>query len=63
MFPHQQPLSSVASYLHNKATMMPVAIHSQQEPLICTLTQQGPLDIAQVVVSFLLFLLIYTICV
>ena len=43
--------------------MMPIAIHSQQEPLICTLTQQGSLAVAQVVLSLLLSLLIYTICV
>jgi hypothetical protein len=30
------------------------------KPLICTLTQQGSLVVAQVVVSFLLSLLIYT---
>ena len=53
----------IALYLHSEATMMPVAIHSQQEPLICTLTQQGLLAVAQVVVSLLLSLLIYTICV
>jgi hypothetical protein len=46
IFPHQQPLSSAASYLHYKATMMHIAIHSQQEPLICTLTQQGSLAVA-----------------
>ena len=60
IFPNQQPLSSAASYLHYKATMMPIAIHSQQETLICMLTQQGLLAVAQVVASFLLFLLIYT---
>ena len=44
--------------------MMPVAIHSQQEPLICTLTQQGSsLAVLQVVMSFLLSLLIYATCV
>jgi hypothetical protein len=53
----------LASYLHYKVTMMPIAIHSQQVPLICTLTQQVSLAVAQVVVSFLLFLFIYTICV
>ena len=63
IFPHQQPSSSPASYLHSEATMMPIAIHSQQEPLICMLTQQGSLAVAQVVMSLLLFLLIYTICV
>jgi hypothetical protein len=41
IFPNQQPMSSAASYLHYKATMMPIAIHSQQVPLICMLTQQG----------------------
>ena len=60
IFPNQQPLSSTASYLHYKATMMPIAIHSQQEPLICMSTQQGLLAVAQVVLSFLLSLLIYT---
>ena len=55
IFPNQQPLSSAASYLHYKATMMPIAIHSQQETLICTITQQGSsLAVAQVVLSFLL---------
>jgi hypothetical protein len=63
IFPNQLPLSSAASYLHSEATMMPIAIHSQQEPLICMLTQQRSLAVAQVVVSFLLSLLIYTICV
>jgi hypothetical protein len=28
----------IASYLHYKATVMPIAIQSQQVPLICTLT-------------------------
>ena len=50
----------IASHLHSEATMMPDAIHSQQETLICMLTQQGsPLAVAQVVLSFLLSLLIY----
>ena len=49
----------IASYLHYKATMIPIAIHSQQEPSISTLTQQGSLAVAQVVLSFLLFMLIY----
>ena len=43
--------------------MKPIAIQFQQETLICTLTQQGLLAVAQVVVSLLLSLLIYTICV
>jgi hypothetical protein len=60
IFPHHQPSSAAASYLQSEATMKPIAIHSQQEPLICTLTQQGSLAVAQVVVSFLLSLLIYT---
>ena len=66
IFPNQQPLSSPTITLphsYYKATMMPIAIHSQQEPLICMLTQQGSLAVAQVVVSLLLSLLIYTICV
>ena len=63
IFPHQQPLHCIALYLHSEATMKPIAIQSQQEPLICMLTQQGPLAVAQVVVSLLLSLLIYTICV
>ena len=62
IFPNQQPLSSAASYLHYKATMMPIAIHSQQVPLIFTITQQGSPAVAQVVLSFLLSLLIYAIC-
>ena len=53
----------LALYLHSEATMKPIAIQSQQEPLICMLTQQGPSAVAQAVLSFLLFLLIYTICV
>jgi hypothetical protein len=63
IFPNQQPLSSptiTLPHLYYKATMMPIAIHSQQVPLICTLTQQGLLAVAQVVLSFLLSLLIYT---
>ena len=52
----------IASYMHSEATMMPIDIHSQQEPLICTLTQQKSLAVAQVVVSFMLSLLGYTIC-
>ena len=63
IFPNPQPSSSAASYLYYKATMMPIAIHSQQEPLICMLTQQGSLAVAQVVMSLLLSLLLYTICV
>ena len=46
--------------LHSEATMKPIAIQSQQVPLICMLTQQGSLAVAQVVVSLLLSLLIYT---
>ena len=45
---HHQPLSSPAialPHLYYKATMMPIAIQSQQEPLICTLTQQGLLAV------------------
>jgi hypothetical protein len=61
IFPNHQPSSAAASYLHSEATMMPIVIHSQQVPLICTLSQQGSLAVAQVVVlSFLLSLLIYT---
>jgi hypothetical protein len=60
IFPIQQPSSAAASYLHYKATMMPIAIHSQQEPLICMLAQQGSLAVVQLVLSFLLSLLIYT---
>ena len=52
----------IASYIHSKANMMHIAIHSQQEPLICMLTQQGSLAVAQVVMSFLLSLFIYAIC-
>ena len=61
IFPIQQSTSSAASYLHYKATMTTIAIHSQQEPLICMLTQQGSLAVEQVVLSLLLSLLIYTI--
>jgi hypothetical protein len=46
IFPHHQPLSSAALYLHSEATMIPIAIHSEQESLICTLTQQGSLAAA-----------------
>jgi hypothetical protein len=60
VFPHHKPSSAAALYLHSEATMMPIAIHSQHEPWICTLTQQGSSAVAQVVVSFLLSLLIYT---
>jgi hypothetical protein len=60
IFPHHQPSSAAVSYLHSEATMMPIVIHSQQEPLICTLTQQGSSAVAQVVLSCLLPLLIYT---
>ena len=49
----------IALYLHSEATMKPIAIQSQQEPLICMLTQQESLAVAQVVVSLLLSLLIY----
>ena len=49
----------LALYLHSEATLMPIAIQSQQEPLICMLTQQGLLAVAQAVLSFLLSLLIY----
>jgi hypothetical protein len=62
IFPNQQPLSSPAialPHLYYKATVMPIAIHSQQEPLICMLTQQGLPAVAQVVMSLLLSLLIY----
>ena len=41
---------------------MPIAIHSQQETMICTLTQQGSLAVAQVVMLFLLSLLGYAFC-
>jgi hypothetical protein len=61
IFPHHQPSSAAVLYLHSEATMMSIVIHSQQVPLICTLTQQGSsLAVAQVVVLFLLSLLIYT---
>ena len=66
IFHNQQPSSSPSitlPHLHYKVTMIHIAIHSQQEPLICMLTQQGSLAVAQVVLSFLLSLLIYTICV
>ena len=53
----------IALYLHSEATMKPIAIQSQQETLICMLMQQGLLAVAQVVVSLLLSLLIYTVCV
>ena len=53
----------IASFIHSEATMMPIAIHSQQETLICTLTQQGSSAVVQVALSFLLSLLIYTFCV
>ena len=65
IFPHHQLLSSLAislPHLHFEATMMPIAIHSQQQPLICTWTQQGFLAVAQVALSFLLSLLIYAFC-
>jgi hypothetical protein len=39
IFPHHQPSSAAALYLHSEATLMPIAIHSQQEPLICMLMQ------------------------
>ena len=61
IFPNQQPLSSptiTLPHIYYKATMKPIAIHSQQEALICTLTQQGSLAVAQAFVSFLLSLLI-----
>ena len=63
IFPNQQPLSIptiTLPHLHYKATMKPIAIHSQQEPLICTWTQQGSSAVAQVVLSFLFSLLIHT---
>ena len=47
----------IASYLHSEATMMHIAIQSQQVQLICKLMQQGSLAVAQVVVSFMLSLL------
>ena len=50
----------IALYVHSEATMMSIATHSQQKPLICTLTQQGLSAVVQVVLSFLLSLLIYT---
>ena len=40
IFPNQQPSSAAASYLHYKATMMPIAIHSQQETLICNVSMR-----------------------
>ena len=49
----------IASYLQSEATMMPIAVHSQQVLSICMLTQQRSLAVAQVVLSFLLFMLIY----
>ena len=63
IFTNQQLLSSPTitfPHLYYKKTIKPIAIHSQQETLICMLTQQGSLAVAQVVVSFLLILLIYT---
>ena len=64
IFPNPQPSSLPTITLHHlyyKAAVMPIAIHSQQEPLIYMLTQQGSsLAVAQVVLSFLLSLLIYT---
>jgi hypothetical protein len=50
----------IASHIHSEATILNIAIHSQQETLICTLNQQGFLAVAQVVLSFLLLHLIYT---
>ena len=50
--------NGTASYLHSEATMMQIVIHTQHRPLICMLTQQGCLGVAQVVLSFLLSLLI-----
>ena len=58
IFHNQQPLLSPAIALPHTYIMMPIAIHSQQEALICMLTQQGSLAVAQVFVSFLLSLLI-----
>jgi hypothetical protein len=46
IFPHHQPSSAAVSYLHSEATRMHIAIHSQHEPLICTLMQQGSLTVA-----------------
>ena len=43
--------------------MMPIAIQSQQEPLIYMLTQQESLAVAEVVMSLVSSLLIYTISV
>ena len=66
IFPDQQPSLSptiTLPHLYYKATMKPIVIHSQQEPLICMLTQQGLSAVAQVVFSFLLSLLIFAICV
>ena len=64
IFPNQQSSSSSSTiallHLYYRATMMPIAIQSQQEPLICMVTQQGSLAVVQVVVSLLLSLLIYT---
>ena len=63
IFPNEQPSSSptiTLPHLYYKVTMKPIAIHSQQETLICMLTQQGSLAVLQVVLSFLLSLLIYT---
>ena len=54
IFPNQQPSSSptiTLPHLYYKATIKPIAIHSQQVPLICMLTQQGSLAVAQVVRS------------
>ena len=62
IFPNHQPsLSPTITLPHSyyKAIMMSIAIHSQQEPLICMITQQGSLAVAQVVLSFLLSLYIY----
>ena len=51
----------IASYIHSEAIMLHIVIHSQHKTLICMLTQQGSLAVAQVVLSFLLSMLIYTI--
>jgi hypothetical protein len=49
----------IALYLQSDTLLMHISIHSQQETLICTLSQQGSLAVAPIVLSFLLSLLIY----
>ena len=53
----------IASYINSEAIMLHIVIHSQHRTLIFMLTQQGSPAVAQVVVSLLSSMLIYTICV